>query len=219
MLTEINHCANQLHLPIPLPVTRTGLKFSFLGPPEKIGYQGRLDTEHYSFCFGPSGKLRFIINLNDDRGDLSVSDYLSRISKVVSTINTNDAYLIASNWLAAIDVNIEKLEKAYPPVVRQQSTFETSGTNRINVNLPLFDVKWGKWEEPTIQVCINGADGSLLKLRQEDDSYSNRPTNLIANLDKLLKISDQEFKNYSEAEQQKLLERFVGANGKVTRKP
>lgn len=210
MLAEINHCASRLELPIDFPIAKEDLRIALIAPPKEVGYQSRFDTDDYSFCFGPSGKLRYIINMRDDRGEKTVREYQKQLSKIQATINTNDAYRIATNWLVALDVDLAKLEKGNPPLAQQRYYFDsTLESNRVTVNIPLFDVKWGNWRKPTVQVLVSGVNGKLLRLRQENDSYSRRPTVLIKDMKKLLQISDEEFLKYSGTERTNLVERFA----------
>lgn len=215
ILAEINYCASRLELPIKQPVTKEDITFALVVPPfdHRVRspfdprFESRFDTEHYSFCSGPAGRIRFIINIDDIRGGRTLRQYQEDLGRLKSTIGTNEAYRIASNWLASIDVDMKRLEREHRPTTKQQS-FVSWTNNKVEVPLPIFEVKWGDWNDPTVQVRISGTDGKLLRLRQEDDSYSGRPTNLIRNIDQLLAIPDEEFLKYSPAERSNLVARF-----------
>ena len=247
MLAEINFCASRLHLTIDLPIKEQDIKAVAVFPPRVIGFAGRIDTKDYSFSFAKSGRLRFITKLEDGyqsmgiyRGSQVLREYHEHMSKIKSTIDTNDAYRIATNWLVAVDVDVQRLEKAHPSTTRQQS-FISWPTNengyggiRVdsegnispadgNINrksLPLFDVYWGngdrdKWGHamgPAVDIMISGVNGELLKLRQEDDSYSKRPVSLIKDMDKLLAIPDEDFLKYSPTERSNLVARFAAVH-------
>ena len=78
------------------------------------------------------------------------------------------------------------------------------------VPVPLFYVEWRTNRiNDAIDVMISGLTGELLNLRQEDDSYSKRPTSLIKDMDKLLAIPDEEFLKYSPLEKSNLVVRFA----------
>ncbi|MGB7748754.1 MAG: hypothetical protein WBN75_15880 [Verrucomicrobiia bacterium] len=213
MLAEINFCANRLHLSADLPIKEQDIKAMAVFPPRVIGFAGRIDTAKYSFSFAKSGRLRFITSLNDNRGNLSLREYQEQMSRIKSIINTKDAYQIATNWLAAMDVDVQRLEKENPHASRQQFFSAWQDDQKTNadkeVALPFFDVRWGDWVEPVIDVKIFGATGELLKLRQENDSYSMRPASLIKDSDKLLAIPDEEFMKYSPLELSNLVARFA----------
>jgi hypothetical protein len=170
------------------------------------------------------------------RGTQSLREYQEQLAQIKSTINTNDAYRIATNWLLAMDVDLLRLEKDHPSTIRQQSLIPWSENEKIRVDvggnislvgntnkeipLPLFNVDWGnggqdKWGHPmgpVVDIMISGINGELLKLRQEDDSYSKRPVSLIKDVDKLLAIPDEEFLKYSPLERSNLVVRFASVH-------
>jgi hypothetical protein len=195
---------------------RTGKLFHHytIVPPRVIGFAGRLDTDKYSFSFAKSGRLRFITKLDNGRGNKTLREYLESLAKTPSTINTNDAYRLATNWLAAMDVDLPRLEKEHPPTVKQQTftSWAEEGKPTTEIPLPIFDVKWGDWTRPVVDIEISGATGELLKLRQEDDSYSKRPASLIKDMDKLLAIPEEEFLKYSPLERSNLVVRFAAVH-------
>jgi hypothetical protein len=227
MMAEINYCANRLHLPMELPVKNSDIRAARVSDPRvrsrsehrptEYGFSGFIDTEKYSFSFPaglfkhPSpGKLRYIIRLDSGyqaysmiktQGNLPTHEFLPQLVGIHSTIDMNEAYRIATNWLMAIDVDVQRLEKEQPVTVRQQSL-------RDYGPLPIFEVSWGG--HPAIIVWISGDTKDLLRLRQEDDSYSKRPFTLIKDMDKLLAISDEEFQKYSAEERTSLVARFSG---------
>ena len=192
--------------------------------PKVMGFAGRFDTTNFSFSFAKSGRLRFITRLESgyqalstvkSQGDLKTTEFLPQLTGIRSTINTNEAYRIATNWLARIEVDVPTLEKAHAPKAEQWLLM-----NRTP--LPIFTVDWGTWSGPqvpafkmsgpVVRVMIAGDTKDLLYLRQEDDSYSTRPTALIKDMDKLLAISDDEFLNYSALERSNLVARFAAVD-------
>jgi hypothetical protein len=224
MLAEINYCSNNLHLKQSLPVKDDDIQAVAVFNPKVLGFAGRIDTEYYSFSFVKSGRLRFITKLDAPgrqsygiyRGTESVHDLMDQLSHVKSTINTNEAYRISTNWLISIDVDLKKLEKGKPLQIEQQF-FQSPGRGTMPV--PLFYVSWGEQTDPTIDIMISGINGELLNLRQEDDSYSKRPASLIKDMDKLLAIPDQEFLKYSDQEKSNLVVRFSAVSYSQTNVP
>lgn len=184
--------------------------------PTEYGFAGRIDTSKYMFSFpaGMSlrphpGKLRYIIRLDNGfqaysitktQGDLPTRDFLPQLVGIDTTIDTNSAYQIATNWLAAVDVDVQRLEKEQPVTVEQHFL-------RDYGPLPIFEVSWGG--KPAVSIWIAGDTKDLLRLRQEDDSYSKRPFALIKDMDKLLAIPDAEFLKYSPQDKSNLVARFA----------
>jgi hypothetical protein len=119
MLAELNFAADQLRLSLNHPVTERDLKMELVLDPRKMPFSGRLDTEQYSFSIG-EGYLRFITNLKENRGELSMREYNERLSKSKPAIDSNQAYLIAKGWLKAMEVDVDTLEKDHPPRSEQR---------------------------------------------------------------------------------------------------
>ena len=222
MFAEINYCATRLSLKENLPVNENKVIMAKVYDPEARGVSGRIDTPQYSFCLLEGGRLRFITKLEDMRyqsdglyrGNEPLPKFMERLSKIPSIINTNDAFRIATNWLAAMDVDLARLEKEQPVTIEQQFVFIAY---QGQVPVPIFYVTWGKdgmdrYDHhllPVVDIMISGIDGGLLNLRQEDDSYSKRPVSLIKDMDKLLAITDKEFLGYSQLERSNLVVRFA----------
>ena len=110
-----------------------------------------------------------------------------------------------------MEIDLKRLEKEQPPLITQRFflTNTGDGTSKEKVLLPIFDVTWGHKPNEAINVSISGINGELLKLRQEDDTYSMRPASLIKDMDKLLAIPDEEFLKYSDMERSNLVVRFA----------
>lgn len=67
-----------------------------------------------------------------------------------------------------------------------------------------------------MKVSIYGPTKELLYIRQEDDSFSRRPTGLVKDEEALLKIPDSEFLKYSESQLEDLLVRHANTNADVS---
>ena len=236
MLAEINHSASRLQLPVDLPIKESDVKIATVSNPHVItrvrnlpiehGFAGGINTEKYSFNFIASGRLRYITRLDGGyqafsttkvQGDLPTSDYLPQLAGIQSVIDTNGAYRLATNWLVAMDVDVQRLEKEQAVTVKQEF-------GKGSAPLPIFEVRWGVGridnlghpKSAAVDVMIAGDTKDLLHLRQNDDSYSKRPFVLIKDMDKLLAIPDEEFLKYSPMERSNLVARFAAVVYPVT---
>jgi len=214
MLTEINFCANRLQLPVKLPFEQRDIRKIVVFEPRGSQFYGRLDIDKYVFSFAKTGRLRFIINMDGERGNQPLRLYLEGLAKVPSILNAAVAYERATNWLQALDVDVQRLEKDHPATVKQQSftSWIEDAKPSQEILLPIFDIKWGDWGNPVIDIQVSGSTGELLKLRQENISYSRRPDTLIKDVDELLAISDREFLSYSPSSRSNLIVRFAAIN-------
>jgi hypothetical protein len=214
MLLEANHCASRLELPVTIPITEQDVRV-MVSPPRVMGFAGRIDTTNFSFSFARSGRLSYITRLEEGyqaysttkaQGQMPTSEFLLLLTNITSRIGTNEAYHLASNWLARLEVDVSRLERDHRPKVGQHSS-------RGRGLLPIFFVNWGG--EPgdrlgtAVSVMLSGDTQDLLYLRQEDISYSKRPASLIMDMEKLLAIPDDEFLKYSPLERSNLVARFA----------
>ena len=206
MLLEAQHSAQILHLPLELLHQETTHAVVF--DPRIQGFAGRVNASKYSFIFFGSGRLHYIL-LSPEKSDEQLHLY-----DAPATISTNDAYRLASNWLAAISVDVSRLESNAPVGVRQKFRYKRDNIPLMEtpkpdepVNLlPVFEVKWGDWWRPKVYVIVDGK-GELVALRQEDDSYSKRPILLSSNeIHQLEAIPDADFAKFSESDRRKLVD-------------
>jgi hypothetical protein len=212
LVAKANLCAINLHLPIPAPVVQSSLSFKLVAPPKAVaylGFGGRVDCQQYTFSFGDPPQDHCFIAKLDPFGDLSVAEQNELLSRQKSLLDTNGAYRLATNWLRLMDIDVLKLEKARKPEVRQRWCYG-KGDPAPRILLPIFQVRWGDWDNPKAEVVIDGRDKALLELNEYDPKeYTRHPTGLAKDLDKLLAIPDEEFLNYSPVEKSNLVARFA----------
>ncbi len=221
MMAEINYYADKLQLKQPLPIQKKDIILQRASEIGKTGFTGRIDTAEYAFSFAHGGKFRVITKLEDKRfgsfgwyrGNLPMNEFMDRLSQIPSTVNTNDVYQITTNWLMAINLDVQKLNASEPLIVKQEHLQSNKG---VIFPVPLFHVIWGDRGQddlghhigPIIHVIISGIDGKLLSFTESDNSYSKRPMILIKDMEKLLAITDEEFLKYSDLERSNLVVRF-----------
>jgi hypothetical protein len=201
MLAEANFIADRLQLPVSHPMVQDQLEYQLVIPPRMmfLSYSGgRIDVNGYAFCF--PHQARYIQKVHSFEG-ASMAEENEILSHGASLIDTNGAYQLASNWLSLIEVDVRELEKTNHAEVRQRFYYSTNGA----VNLPVFEVRWGEWNDPKIEVSIDARSKEMVYIRQEDDAFLRRPEELIRNLDKLLEIPDEEFQKYSDSQRSNLV--------------
>jgi hypothetical protein len=210
LVAEANFNAERLELPIEKPILLSKLAWTYIPPVSTLkddGFGGRIDAGHYAFSEGGRPGYRYITKL-EPFGGLSTAEQNQMLSHCKSLIGTNGAYRLASNWLSLIDVDVHELEKTNKAEV-QQRWFWGGGSPERRVLLPIFEVGWGGSKTT---VTVDGRTKQVIEIRQEDDSFSRRPRELVKGLDKLLAVSDEEFLKYSTAERSNLVVRFAATN-------
>jgi hypothetical protein len=206
MFAEAQYVSERLGLPVS-ETEIAAARARDIGPPRLIGFAGTVEAGGFVFSFLGSGRLRFLTRVGLFSGESL--DRLQKKSPEAPIIATNAAYRLATNWLCAISVDVQRLEREHRPLVRQKwfSPLGTAGTKPKA--FPILDVKWGDWDSPAISVSILGTTGQLLEIRQEDESFSRRPKELLVNVEGLLDISDAEFLKLSEAQRKDLFRKFA----------
>jgi hypothetical protein len=221
MMAEANFYADKMQLKMKLPITDQDVIARRASDFGKIGFIGGIDTQKHHFGFADSGKSRVITRWEDRRwqfygiyrGDIRMKDFMKKLVQVKSTINTNDAYRLATNWLTGLGLDIDKLNNGEPLIVKQDFLMSNNGEKQP---VPLFHVnskdrgndESGHPIGPVITIMISGINGELLSFHESDNPYSKRPMVLIKDMDKLLAISDEEFLKYSDMERSNLVVRF-----------
>lgn len=206
LLIEANFDSERLALPVSLPIQTNQLTFKIYTPVDLLSseeFGGRVDAGGYAFSAG--GKFNYIWRI-DPFGELSAAEQNEMLSHEKSLISSNQAYQLATNWLTLIDVDVHKLEKTNKWEVRQRWYY---GNKDETILLPVFYVRWGDWNEPKVDVSIDGRTKQFIEIRQEDDSFSRRPQELIRDWKTLIAIPDEEFKKYSSLERSNLVARFA----------
>jgi hypothetical protein len=152
----------------------------------KIGISGRINITDFQFTFD-RGRLRTITRMDDPETE-RYSRRLVELAGKPSLIDSNGAYQLATQWLAALDVDVPALEKQFGHSVNQLRYLPSGATNAVL--LPLYYVGLGtnntpKWKpasyDPAVEVEILGTTKELQDLEINDPSFSHRPLLLITN--------------------------------------
>jgi hypothetical protein len=191
LLGEANHFAETLKLPTPLPIEISHLAHAYVSPP-KFGLGGSLQTTNFAFTFH-EGRLHSIIRLDVLHGPEPLRDILDRLSQQAALVDSNGAYQLATQWLAAASVDVETMVKKYPAEIsqrryaanapREDQTLPKLGKEKL---VPVYDVKWRDTSQPeyiagAIKVAVLGTSKQLLALDIGDFSFSVRPPVVVAN--------------------------------------
>ena len=148
MLAEVNEYAQRLNLPEVLPITTNALKELFITPPYmaiRFGALGNIRTTNYSYGFGKGRHLCYITRLIKGQNPYSY-DENKQFAIDPSVVNTNAAYIMATQFLAKAFVNVEQLNKSStaliePWVIRDMTTskytveWQCNGQSVVKVTL------------------------------------------------------------------------------------
>jgi len=153
----------------------------------KIGLYGRIDTMNFEFGFD-QGRLLHVQRLSEPTVEYYARNLDDLIGKT-SLIDTNGAYQLATQWLAAVDVDMAALSKL-KWTVNQLHYLARGATNAVT--LPLYYVDFGTkhypasgnlhaFDEPLVSVKILGTTKELIELHILDNSFCRRSPLLVTN--------------------------------------
>ena len=153
----------------------------------KIGANGTFETTNFVFYFA-DGKLREITHLSEPQVERYAHDLDQLVGKP-SLIETNSAHQLATQWLAAVEMDMAGIEQLKWTV--HQLHYKALGATNY-VTLPLYYVHFGNkhfsasgnlhaFDEPLVSVEILGTTKELQDITINDPSFSRRPLLLITN--------------------------------------
>jgi hypothetical protein len=153
---------------------------------ERFGALGSLRTTNFSYGFGKGKHLCYITRLIKGSNP---HDY--EVNKPYeidpSTVNTNAAYILATQWLAKAFVDVSRLSTS--------SVVSTEPLVILHMTTSKYTVEWGQGSmlingvsmpKPVAKVVLASPQNELWTLRVEDPTFILRKPLEITNLDFLL---------------------------------
>jgi hypothetical protein len=168
-------------LPEYLPLTKDSVTGSYISSPEfadRYGGLGRFSTTNYSYGFGRGKRLAYITRLPKDKSGRSLYDRFKPWAIDPSQVNTNAAYLLATQFLAEAFVDLSRLSTSavvsiHPKVILKMTT-------------SVYDLEWKRGGKNAVEIGLDESTKELWLLRVEDPSLVLRKPLEITNLDFLL---------------------------------
>jgi hypothetical protein len=166
----------------------------------EIGAMGTIETTNYEFMFY-NGKLWDVMRLSEHYIEYYAHD-LDKLVGKPSLIDTNGAYQLSTQWLAAVDVDMTRLAKLKWTV--NQLHYRPLGATNY-VTLPLYYVDFGvkhyaasnnlkAFDEPLVSVEVLGTTKELQELKINDRTFSRRPLLFITNVLDLVQTANPKMK-------------------------
>jgi hypothetical protein len=197
VLTEANKVALELTLPEKLPITQTDLTEVFIGPFGQSYAEkriGNVSTKNFRYCVSQGNKFSYLEGANIGG---KCRQYQASYTWPAERIDTNGAYEMATNWLAAISVDVDGLNREHHLLVEP---YRDSLRSPPGTFVPVYKVSWcDKWSgvqgvivtpKPewwaVASVVFFLPTKELLELRVEDPKYILRPPLAFTNLEDLL---------------------------------
>ena len=186
---------------------------SHVGPPVLGHISGSILAGEHFFGFWQGHLANFHKRgFMPQDSDQAIRNRNLELAKFPSLIDTNGAYELATNRLAAYGIDIRALETKYRRNIVQWK-FYPEGREGPILLLPVYRVEWLGFilrtqtnrERAVVSVDIFGATREVVEFHVLDDSLFLRPPIQIKNLEKLMAISDAEFAGYDAIQKSNLI--------------
>lgn len=195
LIQEANRVAKELKLPEKLPIEKEDVVHAYVSPfglayaDKKIG---NITTKNYSYGVAQGNKLSHVTIADYDR---KCFEFRDKYQWHISRIDTNAAYQLATQWLAAISVDVNGLNRDCTPHVALSSFWNNvsrlgdmpKGTNFV----PIYYVWWtpkvdkaGGFGGASVELLL--PTKTLIALSVDDPKYILRKPLVFTNLASLL---------------------------------
>ena len=180
VLREANKVALELNLPEKLPITETDLTEFFISPFE-YSYEeksiGSVTTQQYVYCVSQGNKFSYLFGTHQNE---DCRRYQKQYTLPITQLDTNEAYLLATQWLAAVSMDVDKLNHDYPVIVEVEHDYIQSPPGKF---VPVYDVYWAKERHngSVASVRLFTPTKTLLQLCVEDPKYILRQPLVFTN--------------------------------------
>jgi len=187
VIEEANTVARELNLPEKLPITTSNVVHGFVGP---FGYSfmekriGNITTKIYSYGAEQGNKFSDLTIANYDGHGF---EYRDKYQWPVSRIDTNAAYQLATQWLAAAHMDVEALNRDCRVQCKVDETFNglKPGEQPHGTFAPIYWVHWlPRSNQPgsVAYVTLFAPTKTLLQLTVYDPKYILRKPLVFTNL-------------------------------------
>ncbi|MGP8200375.1 MAG: hypothetical protein ACLQU4_12840 [Limisphaerales bacterium] len=181
VVQEANQVSQELKLPEELPITVSNIE-SYISP---FGFAyahrmvGTVTTKKYVYCVSLSNRFSYL------EGTHQLEDcqkYLEKYRWPVSRIDTNTAYQLATQWLAAVHMDVAALNADCRLDVTVDNAYVQAPPGKF---VPIYWISWipRNGESPcAADVRLFTPTKALLQLRVEDPKYILRTPLVFTNL-------------------------------------
>ena len=164
VVSEANKVAIELHLPELLPITTTNLTQAYI-PPFEYGYRnkgvGNITTSNYWYFVAQGYKFSGLTIANFDG---HCFEYQDKYRWPVSRIDTNAAYRLATQWLAAVHMDVDGMNRdcRVETIVDAFWNGLKPGEHPHGTFVPIYSVTWTSRKKKNARDDGSVADVALL---------------------------------------------------------
>lgn len=177
LLQEANQIANDLNLVESRPILQTNLTQVFLVgygmsqlPPKMIG---NIHTTNYAYFAASGHKLSYVEAEHQDENSLK---WMKQYHWPKTSIDTNNAFQLASQWMVAAHMDVEKLNRDCHVYI-EPDQFVNQGLQKTKYFVPVYFVSWVSEHNKreghgnVASVKLLAPTKELISLRVEDSKY------------------------------------------------
>jgi len=192
VLKEANAVAKELNLPERLPITETNLTECYIS---RYGFSriqfkpiGNVSTKDYCYCVSLDHKLCFVEGTHQDQDALK---WIKHYNWPLSRMDTNAAYQLATQWLAAISMDVKGLNRDCEVHI-VPDRYWNAGKPSKKTFVPIYDIYWlspknrAEGYGGVALVKLFTPTKTLVSLRVEESKYILRKPLVFTNLVELL---------------------------------
>jgi hypothetical protein len=192
VLQEANKIAQELRLPEKCPITEEDIVERFIVPYGITKHRptiGKIHTKRYGYYLSVGYKMSFVEGTHQDEDCLR---WMEQYKWPRSQIDTNAAYQLAAQWLAAAKMDVGALNRDCQIRVEPESYWNAANPKKETTFVPIYDVYWVSEEHRrdgygrAASVKLLYPTKTLISLRVEDPKYILRPPLVFTNLEALL---------------------------------
>jgi len=187
VIQEANKVAMELQLPEALPITESNIIKAFINP---FGYAyakravGNVTTSNYVYYVSQGNKFSYLESPHQVE---LCRKFQASYTLPASLINTNEALALATQWLAAVSMDVAGLNRDCSVKVELDNVYVHPPTGKF---VPVYYVVWSKNHvgpgSGVASVRVFTPTKTLLQLRVEDPKYILRKPIVFNNLAELL---------------------------------
>jgi hypothetical protein len=183
IIEEANCVARELNLPESLPITETNLLGAYITPPrmaQGMRALGNITTSNYTYYISVDNKFSFLVRRNLEQ---EYSNLRAHCLWPMSRMDTNAAYQIATQLLAAASMDVNALNRDCKVQIQAFTPEGRAGKHFV----PVY---WVYWVAPsrgiTASIEFVLPTRTILQMHVKDSKYILRKPLEIANLNFLL---------------------------------
>jgi hypothetical protein len=197
VLLEANKVASELKLADDLPITKENAQQIYISPFGMCWVDktvGNVETANYIYYVSQDDKFSYLEGTHQNEDS---QKYMRQYQWPVSEIDTNFAYQQATQWLSAVSMDVNALNRDFHLIITVDTDFVKAPSGKF---VPIYYVAWcKKWKpvpgieytqtpewDSVASVRFFAPTKTLMQLRVEDPKYILRSPLVFTNLAELL---------------------------------